>query len=139
MADDEETHDEYLQRHAKAAAATYELLLAEGRMGEAPAVYTAMGVLDENKVRWTLFDRVARDLIAERLTEPVAAAEDIDIDEATLEVIRANDSELKRLWAAFVECAKRQEALLSEVPGMEAFAERMRAMREQSERQYGAG
>ncbi len=76
---------------------------------------------------------------------------DIDIDEPTVEIIRANDAKLQRLAAEvartgaersvleLIECSKRQEAVLSEVPGMEDRARHLEEVRVEIEDYYGIG
>lgn len=73
---------------------------------------------------------------------------EIDIHQATVEVIRGNDAKIRRLGAELaqggpeslavelVNVAKRQEGVLSEVPGLEDHARRVRAVRVEIERHY---
>lgn len=64
--DHDDERDRAFRQYARAATGTYELLLREGRRDGERGVQNAIMTLDENKLRWTLFDRVVRDLIAER-------------------------------------------------------------------------
>ena len=77
---------------------------------------------------------------------------DIDIDEPTLAIIRANDAKLRRLQdevaqasgdeerrliVEFIECVKSQEAVPSEVPGLEDRARKLAEARTQAVNHYG--
>ena len=71
-----------------------------------------------------------------------------------MEIMRAHDTKLRRckrslsrpagdherrLVVEMIECAKRQEALLSEVPGMEDRARQFGEVRAQAEEHHGLG
>ncbi|MEJ7788635.1 MAG: hypothetical protein WKF29_02015 [Thermoleophilaceae bacterium] len=78
--------------------------------------------------------------------------EGVDVDEATVEVIRANDAEVKRLSselakggtdaeqvrlaAELVNASRRQEGVLSEVPGLETRGRALGETRAELERSY---
>lgn len=81
--------------------------------------------------------------------------DEIDVDAATVEVIRSNDAEIRRLSAELsrggsdttqrrlaadlVNATKRQEGALAEVPGMEDRARQLTATRAELEAYYDLG
>jgi len=77
---------------------------------------------------------------------------EVDVDEATLAIIQANEKEMQRLQSEavqasgaeernliveFIKCAKSQEAVLSELPGLEDRARKLGWLRAQAEDHYG--
>jgi hypothetical protein len=80
---------------------------------------------------------------------------EVDVDEATVAIIRAHHEKLEDLQGKIERSTSyterrgllgefhaellRQEAILSETPGLEENVRQIRAMREQFEKQYGVG
>jgi hypothetical protein len=78
--------------------------------------------------------------------------QDIDIDEATLAIMRGNHETMlelqarveaaegedeRRLISEFLACLRRQEAVVSEVPGLESYAHSLGKLRQRAEKEYG--
>jgi hypothetical protein len=84
--------------------------------------------------------------------EEAFSLKDVDLDEPTLATIReqhrellelrsrardASGDERRRLASELIALARRQEALVSEVPGLEEYARRLEEARDRAEKRFG--